>query len=135
MKAAKNNPVLTRFYKKLFAFRAARFSHLFAAGKAARRAEYIQIMREYFLKLHDERMFEESWMLLKLIAKNDYDYQCIRIRHSKSIVAGIPTLGANALWAGMMLSVVDFAQLKAFSDLAFGRDVSRPAVMLSQNII
>jgi len=129
MKAAKDNPVLINFYKRLYAFRAARYARLSASGKARRRAEYILILREYFQKLHDERKFEESWAILKLIAKDKNDYRCIQIRHSQHVTAGIPELGANAMWSKMMLSTVDFALLKVFSDIAFGRELSSVLVL------
>jgi len=131
MKTEKNNLVLIEFRKRLFAFRSARFARLTAAGKAAQRSEYILMMREYFQKLHDLKKTDEAWLLLKFLAAKEQDFRCIKIRHSKYITAGIPDLGANAMWASMMISTVDFALLKVFSDLAFGREVSRPAAMLN----
>jgi len=121
-------PILVEFLKKYRAMRKEK-------AKAALRDEYLRNMSVYFQKLRDEKKLDEAWALLKKISASEADFQCIKIRHLKSVTAGIPELGVNALWSSMMLFTVDFALLKVFSDLAFGNPVSRPAALLAANVI
>jgi len=121
-------PILVEFLKKYRAMRKEK-------AAAALRAEYVRNMSIYFQWLHDQKKLDEAWALLEKIAATKADYQCIKIRHLKSVTAGIPELGVNALWSSMMLFTVDFALLKVFSDIAFGNPVSRPAALLAANVI